>query len=202
MAHVEHLSNAGGAHPALVLGGLGLLSAILSSIAPESVGSLLTPIGDLFLLDGATVHPVLLFAPVIAFGMWAYGGLGGKLQWAGAALAFIMTVLGWSASVRLAHFLYDLKIGASWMPDDVLIPGFAAGVVGAAFVFLGGALTVPVLRLPRNWGPALLIGGLAGLLLWAATKNAYEPLGPLCLFAVWQTSIAAWFGRGLSQRRV
>lgn len=185
--------------PPLLLGLLGAASGVLAVVIPEPIGAWLRPLGELLFLNGTIVHPALLFAPVIGYGVWAFGGLESGRRMVATAIAFLAAVAGWSVAVAIAVNLHSLKIAAAWLPSDALIPGFAAGAAGAALVFLGGAMTVPALRTVRVWGPGVLIGALVGLLLLpAGLSSHYGLLGPLCLFMIWQASVAAWFGRGLA----
>ncbi|GBF26733.1 hypothetical protein MnTg02_01774 [bacterium MnTg02] len=187
--------------PPLLLGLLGAASGALGAVMPEPIGEILRPLGDLLFLKGTIVHPALLFAPIIAYGVWAFGGLESGRRMMATAIAFVAAVAGWSVAVAIAVNLHSLKIAAAWLPSDALIPGFAAGAAGAALVFLGGAMAVPALRPVRVWAPGVLIGAIAGLLLLpAGLSSNYGLLGPLSLLMIWQASVATWFGRGLIAR--
>lgn len=187
--------------PLFVLGLLGAASGALAALTPEPIAESLRPLGDLVFLKGIVIHPALLFAPVIAYGVWAFGGAVGRARWRASGLAAFATIAGWSAAVRIAVHLHELNIGASWLPSDGLLPGFVAGAAGAALVFLGGAITVPVLRGLRIWTVGVAIGAVAGLLLPVALSSDYDRLGALCLFAVWQACVAGWFGLGLERNK-
>lgn len=189
--------------PPLLLGLLGALSGTISALLPERVGDALKPLGDLLFLDGTIVHPALLFAPVIGYGVWTFGGLdGARRRMVATVIVLLAAVAGWSVAVTIAVNLHSLKIAAAWLPSDALIPGIAAGAAGAAMVFLGGAMAVPVLRSVHVWAPGVAIGAIAGLLLLpAGLSSSYDLLGPLALLAIWQASVAAWFGCALAAGR-
>ena len=113
------------------------------------------------------------------------------------------TLFAIGAATVIAAGLATAVLRPKWVIDHpVVVLGLLVSITlaaGAALVFLGGAMAVPALRAVRVWGPGVLIGALAGLLLLpAGLSSDYGLLGPLCLLVIWQASVAAWFGRGLA----
>ena len=121
---------------AKLMGLLGGLTGILSAVVSDSVPKALQPV-----LNDSSAHPGLLFGLVVGLGVWWAGE---RRAWA-IALAFLVTVLAWSASFHTALWIYEFKneralfglgaVGSSVGEATIvikLLAGFLAGTVGAA----------------------------------------------------------------------
>ncbi len=200
-------SNAGSAVVAMAV--LGLISGILSTFQPEVMKLMLHPISQSLGVDGVGILPGLLFAVVVSIALFNYAKPATPADRLRLTLAFGFTVIAWVAAVHTALQIYDLTAiiikyqDSSYLKlisDDLrrFSAGFCAGAVGAAIIFGGCAILVSSLRILRIWLPGIIIGAIAGLLLWAGLESGSEYLGPLVMFITWQVAIAAWLGYALT----
>ncbi len=166
--------------PVLWLSGLGLISGLLSSIAPEAA--------ERVTALGVPLYPAPLFGLVIAFGVYRWG----KANWWAAVLALVVTVLAWVAAVRGFHIVTDDAA------RNIYLGGLVAGTIGAAGTMLGGAITLPALRRLPDWLLTLGVGAVAGLLVGPNPRMADANF--LLLFLVWQAAVAGCFGYALTRR--
>lgn len=184
---------------------LGLLSGSISTFTPESIKSALNPISEKLGIDGIGLFPGLIFAALFAFAIAVFQSQERSRRWRDGLLAYGTTVLAWVCAVHAALAVYDLFDGPGslvhWFGnqngslqeiEQRLITGVIAGGLGAAILFLGCALFFSSLRCWKLIACGCLIGATAGLFLWSALESDLEYLGPWLLFAIWQSSIAAW----------
>jgi hypothetical protein len=165
----------------LWLAGLGALSGLLSSIAPQVV--------EHFKLLGVPVYPGLLFGLAIAFGLHRWGKASG---WA-AVLAFVITLAAWVAAMR---GFYAVTGDAA---RNFYLGGPVAGAIGAAGTMLGGAIFLPALRRLPDWLLTLGVGALAGLLVVPELQLPGDK-NFLLLFMGWQAAVAGCIGYALTRR--
>jgi hypothetical protein len=176
-------------------------------VIPESFPNAIQPLSTLFFLDGSSAHPGLLFGFVVGLGVWWAGK--GSVWVIGSV--FLVTVLAWSAAMNAAFWIYEFKDeralfgviedGSSITEATAvmkLLTGFVAGLVGAAVMAIGCALFIPCLRGITPIGSTVLVGGLAGLLLYPFLEGWDDTLALLVLLSVWQTSVGAALGHRLS----
>ncbi|MGI9379012.1 MAG: hypothetical protein ACR2OW_05115 [Methyloligellaceae bacterium] len=190
----------------LSMAALGLVSGSLSTFRPEWIKSSLNPLSSAIGIDGVGLFPGLVFAAIVAFGVW-YLGRPRSASWTQCLLVYLTAVIAWVCAVHIALYIYDVlddpisllqSFGQSKRPvseiEQRLITGLLAGATGASVLFAGNALFVVPLR--SLWGIAIgcLIGAGAGLMLWFALESDLEYLGPWLLFAIWQSTAAAWLG--------
>lgn len=188
---------------------LGGLAGVISAVMPDPVANILQPVSPFFLLDDASVHPGLLFGLVIALGVWWEGE---RRAWI-VGLMVLIIMFAWSAGLNTAFWVYEIKdvqvfFGKAAYGSTVneatatikLLAGLLGGIVGAAVTVLGCALVIPSLREITPVGLTILVGGLAGLLLYPFLDGWNETLSLLLLFAIWQASVGACLGRWLSSR--
>ncbi len=167
--------------PVLWLAGLGALSGLVSSLAPDAVENIK--------MFGVPVYPGPLFGLVIAFGVYRWG----KASWWAALLAFVVTVGVWIAAVRGFHMVTDDAT------SNIYLGGLVAGAIGAAGTMLGGAITLPALRRAPDWLLVAGVGALAGLLVGPEMQLPNDK-SFLLLFSVWQAAVAGCIGYALSRR--
>lgn len=166
--------------PVLWLAGLGAVSGLLSSIAPEAA--------EHIKLLGVAIYPGALFGLVIGFGVYRWG----KASWWAALLAFAVTVAAWIAAMRGFHVVTDDAV------RNIYLGGLVAGAIGAAGTMLGGAITLPALRHVPDWLFTAGIGALAGLLVGSNPRMLDANF--LLLFLVWQAAVASCIGYALTRR--
>jgi uncharacterized membrane protein YcfT len=185
---------------------LGALTGVISAVVPDSVANAVQPVSSLFFLTDSSAHPGLFYGPVVSLGVW----------WAGERRAwviisvFLITVLAWSAALNTALWVYDIKdervllgqasagkAGLDATPAVKLLTGFVAGIVGATVLVLGCALVIPVLRRAAPILLTIVVGGLAGLLLYPFLSDWPQTLSLAILLSVWQASVGACLGHWL-----
>ena len=166
--------------PVFWLAGLGALSGLLSSIAPEAV--------EHIKILGVPVYPGSLFGLVIAFGVYRWG----KASWWVAVLALVVTLAAWIAAMR---GFYAVTGDAT---SNIYLGGLVAGAIGAAGTMLGGAITLPALRRLPEWLLTVGVGAVAGLLVGFDERILGASFLPL--FLVWQAAVAACIGYALTRR--
>jgi hypothetical protein len=167
--------------PVLWLFGLGLISGLASSMAPDAA--------EHIKLFDVPIYPGPLFGAVIAFGIYRWG----KVSWWAAVLALVITVAAWVAAMRGFHAATDN--GARY----IYLGGIIAGAIGAAGTMLGGAVTVPSLRRLPDWLLTIGVGALAGLLVGPEVQMSGDK-SFLLLFVFWQASVAACIGHALTRK--
>lgn len=165
--------------PVLWLAGLGIVSGLLSAYPPE--------IAEKFTVLDVTVYQGLVFGLVIGFGIFRWG----SASWAGALLAFLVTIAAWIAAVRGFHLVTDDA------ESNLYLGGLLAGAIGAAGTLLGGAVTIRTLRDPLSWILTVFVGAIAGLLVVPGAQSSEENF--LLLFVVWQAAVAGCIGYALTR---
>ncbi len=189
---------------------LGGVTGIVSAIIGDDVASALKPLSDLFFVGDSSIHPGLLFGLVIGLGLWRAGE---RRPWA-IALAFLATLLAWSAAVNTALWIFERKevgalIGArpagSATRDATLtiqlLAGLVAGIVGAAITVFGLAIANASLRQPAPAVRTIAIGAVAGLLLYPLLAGWDETLSLALLFTVWQAGVGGSLGAAIDGDR-
>ena len=167
--------------PVLWLSGLGLLSGLLSSIAPGVV--------EHIKILGVAIYPGSLFGLVIVFGVYRWG----KASWWAAVLALVVTVVAWIAAMRGFESVTDNAT------SNIYLGGLVAGAIGAAGAMLSGAITLPALRRLPDWLITIGVGAIAGLLVGPDVQLP-DDKSFLLLFLVWQAAVAGCIGHALTRR--
>lgn len=172
-------------HLPVVLGVLGVLSALASVYVPGpgfEMGRIRTP-----------VLPGIYFGLVVAVGVWlAAAASPARL------LAVVAVVLAaWLVAVQVAEVIYFSLTNvaepqkAAAEPLALYLGGCAAGAVGAAITLAGAAIGASRLRSAKPFLATILAGAAAGLLLRPAISGSDEPL---LLYVPWQVLVAATIG--------
>ncbi len=186
----------------------GALTGIASAVVPDGFANALKPVSALFLLEDSSVHPAVIFGPIVSVGFWSAGE---RRSWV-LVLVFLATLLAWSAALRTAFWIYDPQhhrvlfghqaVTSSSSQATLLIQlatGFIAGIVGATIMVVGGALAVPCLRGVRPIVTTAVVGGLAGLLLYFFLSGWHQTVALAILMSVWQASVGACLGHWLAR---
>ncbi len=189
---------------------LGALTGVISALVPDAVANALQPVSSLFFLKNSSAHPGLIFGPVISLGVWWAGERRGWVM----ILVFLITVLAWSAALNTAFWVYDIKderflfgrVSAGTASTDVtpvikLLTGVVAGIVGATTLVLGYALAIPSFRRVPPILTTIVVGGLAGLLLYPFISGWHQTSSLAILLAGWQASVGACLGHWLRGHR-
>jgi hypothetical protein len=165
---------------AVILGVLGLLSAVLSYLTFD-VRELPYPL-----------LPGIWFALVLAAGVWLWAPRG-KIA---TAVIFAATNAAWWAAFETSVRLYSSLEDISALP--AALSGVASGFVGSFVTVCSVSYACPGFRTGTNWVRTLAAGSLAGILLEAIDLQGGSLL-PLLL--VWQGAVAASIGWGLTAGR-
>jgi hypothetical protein len=174
--------------PWLSMGGLGLLSGILSATVGYDLElAWLKPIAPIFFLDVGPMPIGFFFGSAVALGLWLWSGTIWSLP-----VVLVTTLYAWSAAIQIA-----IRLQRNAGDDPHLIAAsLAAGFVGAALTHVGCALFARELLRPARIGLTAIIGALAGLLFYAGERQIVD--GRL-LFVIWQPLVAACIGAGLQR---
>ena len=162
----------------LVTAAGGLLSGILTPLAPQLIDRISGGPGDFRIALVAVPFAMLVFFVVrrcSANPMWA------------ALVAAGVTMLAFVCAVNAAIFIDGQTNGADKVMRNILT-GLAGGFVGAGVMALGIALLPAGPRDAVAWLRMLLTGTLAGALL--AVDNALSLDLTSVLYPVWQAAIA------------
>jgi hypothetical protein len=164
---------------AAVLGGLGLVSALVSN----------------FYAGGSdTTYP---FLPGVYFGLVLVAGVGawGTRKPLQLLAVFAATNIAWWAAYEASLQLYDTVEQLSSVPSAIC--GLLSGLIGSAIATAAVALASKGFGTRETWSRTLVIGTLSGVLL-QHIEGVDGSLLPLLL--VWQTGVAASIGYGLGAR--
>lgn len=164
---------------AIILGVCGIISGLLSTYVNA-------PWLELF---GAPMLPAVFFGFVVALGIYSWEAR----HPIPILIAFAGVAVAWWCAWTLAVNLYDENNRMG-----LLYIGAFSGVVGALITSVALWIASEDFRQPRNVLLALVIGGVAGLLLYFLNSNAVHGLAPL--FVVWQAAMAALIGYALAFR--
>jgi hypothetical protein len=162
----------------LVVAAGGLMSGILTPLAPQLIDRIGGGPGDFRIALVAVPFAVLVFFVVrrcSANPLWA------------ALVAAGITMLAFVCAVNAAIFIDGQTNGADKIMRNILT-GLAVGFVGAGVMALGIALLPAGPRDAVAWLRMLLTGTLAGALL--AVDNALSLDLTSVLYPVWQAAIA------------
>jgi hypothetical protein len=174
----------------LSMAGLGLISGILSVTwgMNDLSNSWMQPVASLFGLSPELVPIGFFFGTVVALSMW---------RWTGSRVAvpvmLVVTMYAWSAAIQVA-------IRTQRHVDDdphLIAASLGAGAVGAGITHLGCALFAPELRRPMRILTTIVVGAVAGLLLYLSQRKFVDER---LLYLVWQPAVAFAIGWGLTKR--
>lgn len=190
---------------ALIMAALGVGSGLLSTVLGADV-----EIGRIF---GYPTLPGFYFGVVLAIGAWLFA----TRSPLALVVIFVATIVAWVIALQIAIWVNlsldeitktgtGLAAGtrAFWiMATSGLCGGLTGGLLTAAAV----ASVCKDFRRRENFVRAIIIGGVAGLLLvffddnkgWAPVAlPSHQQLLPL--YVVWQAAVAATVGYGLLRR--
>jgi len=173
----------------LVIAAGGLLSGILTPLAPQLIDRFTGGSGNLRMALVAVPFAVLVFLVVrrcSANPVWA------------ALVASIVTMVAFVCAVNAAIFIDGQTYGAAKVMRNVLA-GLAGGFVGAGVMALGIALLPAGPRNAALWMRMLLTGTLAGALM--AADSALDLDLSSVLYPVWQAAVAVRLAMVLQRGR-
>jgi hypothetical protein len=173
---------------------LGVGSALISSLP--------SPLPDIRLSDpdilinarAVPLHAGLAFGAMVAGVLWLWV----NRDSARCFLAMMLTLAGWLAAVNTANdvintiqasSLFGTIAGAKVYREMLgwLVGGLLAGAVGGGLTAFGTGIAATAIRRPEAWMPVVVVGAIAGLLLYpAALLDAI-----VLLFVPWQAAVAA-----------
>jgi hypothetical protein len=162
----------------LVIAACGLLSGLLTPLAPQLIDKMVGGSGNLRMALVAVPFAVLVFFVVrrcSANPVWA------------ALIASIVTMIAFVCAVNAAIFIDAQAYGAPKVMRNVLA-GLAGGFIGAGVMALGVALLPAGPRDAALWMRMLLTGTLAGALM--AVDSALDLDLTSVLYPVWQAAVA------------
>lgn len=172
---------------ALLLGTLGLLSALLSFYFPGT-GLQVGLVAE----KSASIMPAIYFAPVVCLGLYLWG----QPRSAGLVLVFAATAAAWIAAYEAAAAIYpalaETQWGRSGLVPAWVVAGLAGGFVGSLVTVSGILLAHRGPRNPAAWIRTILLGTATGALL----SNQFA-LETGLLFIVWQSAVAASIAHAL-----
>lgn len=206
--------------PWLMMGGLGIVSGILSDLSL----SLSPPFP--FSYWNAPLYPGLIFGFAVGMGLHNWAGV----SWWRALLALLISTAAWLVAFEACLVIYDwlaTKLGGQQVPmpyggetplspeaalrlkdsanaAQILLPVsvFFAGAIGAGGTALGAAMASPIIRDCTAWFSITLVGGFCGVVLYGLDKSIGTPAGYefLTLFVVWQAVVSATIGSHLTTK--
>jgi hypothetical protein len=162
----------------LMIAAGGVLSGLLTPLAPQLIDRIVGGAGNLRMALVAVPFAVLVFFVVrrcSANPVWA------------ALIAGVVTMVAFVCAVNAAIFIDGQARGASKMMSNILA-GLAGGFVGAGVMALGVALLPAGPRDAVLWMRMLLTGTLAGALM--AVDSALDLDLTSVLYPVWQAAVA------------
>lgn len=173
----------------LVIAALGVLSGVLTPLAPQLIDRISGGPGDFRIALVAVPFAVLVFFVVrrcSANPLWA------------ALAAAIITMVAFVCAVNAAIWIDGQTNGADKIMRNILT-GLAGGFVGAGLMALAIALLPAGPRDAVTWLRMLLTGTLAGALL--AVDNALDLDLTSVLYPVWQSAVAVRLAMALQRRK-
>ena len=162
----------------LMIAAGGLLSGVLTPLAPQLIDRISGGPGDFRIALVAVPFAVLVFLVVRR--------CSANPAWA-ALVAGIVTMVAFVCAVNAAIWIDGQTNGADRIMRNILT-GLAGGFVGAGVMALGIALLPAGPRDAVTWLRMLLTGTLAGALL--AVDNAFSLDLTSVLYPVWQAAVA------------
>jgi hypothetical protein len=190
------------ARTVLIMGGVGLLTGILSSLP--------SPLPDLRLEDpeilinaeGIPLHAGIAFGGGMAIMVWLWANRDiGK-----CLLAMALMLMGWLAAVNTANDVMSAVVsselfgtveGAKANREVVgwVLAGLVGGAIGGGLTAFGAGIAAASIRRPEAWSLIVLAGAVFGLLLYPAADLDLIAL----LLVPWQSAVAACIGYGLTR---
>jgi hypothetical protein len=177
------------------------------------ISSLPSPLPDIRLSDpdilinarAVPLHAGLAFGAMVAGVLWLWV----NRDPAKCFLAMMLTLAGWLAAVNTANdvintiqasSLFGTIAGAKVYREMLgwLVGGLLAGAVGAGLTAFGTGIAATAIRRPEAWMPVVVVGAIAGLLLYPAAL--LDAIG--LLFVPWQAAVAAAVAFGLTWQSV
>jgi hypothetical protein len=195
MAHTTSIGGGMRRHD-LAMAALGLVSGIATVGLLTSGDAIVEYLKwlDLLAIPFGFSHPGggpflmgLFFCAAVAAGVW----LATANPWSIPVL-LITTMYAWSAAIQVAGKL----LVASGDGLYLIAASLAAGAVGAGITHLGCALFSRELRRPAWIVLTIIVGALAGMLLYA---SQHKYVGEWLLYIVWQPVVAFAIGLGLER---
>ena len=177
--------------PAPLLGGLGVISGIVSAIWGMDVTGLewLRPVASLFGLAPEVLPVGVYFGVATAVGIWM-----NTQKLAALPVVIVTTIYAWSAALQVA-----IRLQRNAGDDPHLIAAsLGAGAVGAGLTHLGCALIAPALRRPARIAMTCVVGAAAGMLFYLGERKFVDER---LLFLVWQPAVAFAIGTALAAHK-
>ena len=168
----------------------GLISGILTPLAPLLIDPISGPSGTVRLSLVAVPFAVLVFVVV-----WRCSA---NPVWA-ALVAAIVSMIAFVCAVNAAVFIHGQATGASEVMRDILA-GLSGGLVGTAVMALGIAFLPAGPRKAAAWWPMMMTGAVCGALLALDTPLELERIS--VLYPVWQAAVAVRLALVLRTRPV
>lgn len=186
-----------------IMAALGVTTALISSLP--------SPLPDIRLSDpdvlinarAVPLHAGIVFGAMIAGVLWLWVNRDPTKCF----LAMMLTLAGWLAAVNTANDVINTIQGSSlfgtaegakayrevlgWMTGGLL-----GGAVGAGLTAFGTGIAAIPIRRPEAWMLIVMVGAIAGLLLYpAALLDSI-----ILIFVPWQAAVAAAIAFGLNLR--
>jgi len=186
-----------------IMAALGVATALISSL-PSPLPDIRLSDPDV-LINARTVplHAGIAFGAMIAGVLWLWVNRDPTK----CLLAMMLTLAGWLAAVNTANDVINTIQGSSlfgtaegakayrevlgWMTGGLL-----GGAVGAGLTAFGAGIAAIPIRRSEAWMLIVMVGAIAGLLLYPATLLD----SIILMFVPWQAAVAAAIGFGLTLR--
>jgi hypothetical protein len=185
------------------MGALGVATALISSLP--------SPLPDIRLSDpdvlinarAVPLHAGIAFGVMIAGVLWLWVNRDPTKCF----LAMMLTLAGWLAAVNTANdvintiqasSLFGTAEGAKAYREVLgwMTGGLLGGAVGAGLTAFGTGIAAIPIRRPEAWMLIVMVGAIAGLLLYpAALLDSI-----ILMFVPWQAAVAAAIAFGLTLR--
>ena len=185
------------------MGALGVATALISSLP--------SPLPDIRLSDpdvlinarAVPLHAGIAFGVMIAGVLWLWVNRDPTKCF----LAMMLTLVGWLAAVNTANdvintiqasSLFGTAEGAKAYREVLgwMTGGLLGGAVGAGLTAFGTGIAAIPIRRPEAWMLIVMVGAIAGLLLYpAALLDSI-----ILMFVPWQVAVATAIAFGLTLR--
>ena len=184
-----------------IMAALGVGSALISSLPSPLPDIRLTDPDVLINARAMPLHAGIAFGVMVAGVLWLWV----NRDPVKCFLAMMLTLAGWLAAVNTANdvintiqasSLFGTIAGAKVYREMLgwLVGGLLAGAVGGGLTAFGTGIAATAIRRPEAWMPVVIVGAIAGLLLYpAALLDAI-----VLLFVPWQAAVAAAIAFGLT----
>jgi hypothetical protein len=193
----------GRARAMAIMGGLSLVTALISSLPSPLPDIRLTDPDVVINAQAVPLHAGLAFGAMIAGVLWLWV----NRDPAKCLLAMMLTIGGWLAAVNTANdvinaiqfsSLFGTIEGAKFYREMVgwLTGGLLGGAVGAGLTAFGAGIAATAIRRAEAWMLIVVVGAMTGVLLYsAAVLDAI-----IVLFVPWQIGVALAIAYGLTAR--